>query len=335
LLETTNLRAAARAEVESALKRFLSPQRVLLRDKLTWCCGTLSMVGAAYWLGHAPQTFYRLYTVEAGVLLLLRWMFYRWSRQHYYLFDWCYIANAMLLVHLWYAPTNVLFAKVMFAHSMGPLLWSILAFRNSIVPHSLDKMTSHFMHFLPALVCWCQRWHTSGPLAERLRTDPVAAAQWASGGMRDLVLLPMVPYLCWAVLYYLKIFVWSSRKIQQRNYDTLFKFVTSSRRSLFGAIVLRFPPGLQPIVYMAVHQLLTLLTMAFNTLWFSSQLANTAFLLCIFAASTWTGSTFYFDHFAHRYLASIGLQAKKARASSAGTPTQSTASDAAHSKKRS
>ncbi len=105
----------------------------------------------------------------------------------------CYIANAMLLVHLWYAPTNVLLAKasgagcrlllpvalcahvadnvlwgntgltgwaeamvsgcahppalppispqVMFAHSMGPLLWSILAFRNSIVPHSLDKMT--------------------------------------------------------------------------------------------------------------------------------------------------------------------------------------------------
>lgn len=31
--------------------------------------------------------------------------------------------------------------QVMFAHSMGPLLWSILAFRNSIVPHSLDKMT--------------------------------------------------------------------------------------------------------------------------------------------------------------------------------------------------
>lgn len=41
------------------------------------------------------------------------------------------------------------------------------------------------------------------------------------------------------------------------------------------------------------------------------------------------------DHFAHRYVASIGLQAKKARASSAGTPTQSTASDAAHSKKKS
>lgn len=160
------------------------------------------------------------------------------------------------------------------------------------------------------------------------------------------------------------------------------------------------------------RRLLTLATMSLNTLWYSSYWANTAFLLAIFAASTWTGSTFYFgegragrggctwgigwgteaparmpswasciwqkstagrwrhlasrwctwfarrgdawllvrtlqpapahplppshpDHFAHRYVASIGLQAKKARASSAGTPTQSTVSDAAHGKKRS
>lgn len=34
----------------------------------------------------------------------------------------------------------------------------------------------------------------------------------------------------------------------------LLQFVTASRRSLFGAIVLRFPPALQPPVYMAVHQ---------------------------------------------------------------------------------
>lgn len=44
------------------------------------------------------RTFYRLYTMEAGVLLLLRWMFYRWSRQHYYLFDWPVTAGSVLWV---------------------------------------------------------------------------------------------------------------------------------------------------------------------------------------------------------------------------------------------
>lgn len=45
-----------------------------------------------------------------------------------------------------------------------------------------------------------------------------------------------------------QVFVISSKKIQQRGYDTLFKYSTASRRSLFGAIVLRFPTGLQPLV---------------------------------------------------------------------------------------
>lgn len=42
-----------------------------------------------------------------------------------------------------------------------------------------------------------------------------------------------------------QIFVISRQRIQQRGYDTLFKYATKSRRSLFGAVVLRFPPSLQ------------------------------------------------------------------------------------------
>jgi hypothetical protein len=51
----------------------------------------------------------------------------------------------------------------------------------------------------------------------------------------------------------LQVFVISSKRIQQRGYDTLFRHVTQSRRSLFGAVVLRAPPRLQPLVYMAAH----------------------------------------------------------------------------------
>lgn len=32
-----------------------------------------------------------------------------------------------------------------FGLNLGPLVWSIIAFRNSLVYHSLDKMTSHFL----------------------------------------------------------------------------------------------------------------------------------------------------------------------------------------------
>lgn len=54
--------------------------------------------------------------------------------------DLCYFCNALLLVHLHYAPKSRLLAHVTFAFNTGPLTASILAFRNSLVYHDLDKV---------------------------------------------------------------------------------------------------------------------------------------------------------------------------------------------------
>ena len=62
------------------------------------------------------------------------------------------------------------------------------------------------MHFYPACVCWTIRWHTQpeSALGRRLAADPAAAAAWEQASVRDLVLLPMIPYAAWAAAYYLK-----------------------------------------------------------------------------------------------------------------------------------
>jgi hypothetical protein len=115
--------------------------------------------------------------------------------KHYYMLDFCYMANALLMAHIWLAPASGALARVSlgqprrrgrgvrracagplssqqdavsasgrllfgsslallglslrppppapqitFAFNTGPLLWSILAFRNSLVLHSLDKV---------------------------------------------------------------------------------------------------------------------------------------------------------------------------------------------------
>jgi hypothetical protein len=40
----------------------------------------------------------------------------------------------------------------------GPLCWSIFIFRNAIVLHDVDQLTSTFIHLSPALLFWCWRW---------------------------------------------------------------------------------------------------------------------------------------------------------------------------------
>lgn len=46
----------------------------------------------------------------------------------------------MLAVSVWLAPTNVWLYKAAFGLVAGPLTWSIVALRNSLVLHSLDQV---------------------------------------------------------------------------------------------------------------------------------------------------------------------------------------------------
>ena len=85
--------------------------------------------------------------------------------------------------------------QVTFAFSMGPLLWSILAFRNSLVYHSLDKVTSLFLHLFPACVCVANRWHPLPAMAAALEASPAVAARWERAELWELCLLPIGPYL--------------------------------------------------------------------------------------------------------------------------------------------
>lgn len=122
-----------REHLEALLKQHVTPHRVLLRDKLTFMLSTVDLFVSAYWLGAAPRSFYRLYTVKVVVLMALRWIYYRFKRWHYYMIDWCYWAQLLLLLQVWVLPASVGLSKATFAFAFGPLAWSIVAFRNSLV----------------------------------------------------------------------------------------------------------------------------------------------------------------------------------------------------------
>jgi hypothetical protein len=296
------------------IRRALTPKRILFRDKIAFVLGLTDLWLSAYWLGSSPSSFSSFYSYKIIILLILRWCIYRSKRWHYYLFDFCYYAQGLQLLQLWGSNLPSFFSvsysitmtKLAYSISHGPLLWSIVAFRNSLVLHSLDKTTSHFLHFSPGLIMYSQRWQQPlPPLAAHLDTDPQAFLQWQRANPWELVILPMLFYLSWAFLYYLKVFIVSSKKIQKKNYETLFKYVTRSRKSLFGSVVLRCPITIQPIVYMALHLALTLATLMLNLVWWKYKVANQVFLLVIFLISSWNGSTYMFEVFTRRYLAEL------------------------------
>lgn len=221
------VRRLVEAEIKTRVRRFLVKQktakRTLARDKVTFMAGTVDLWLSAYWLGAWPESFYKLYTFKAGVLFATRWIVYRYKRWHYYLLDLCYAAQLFLLLQLWIFPLSLRWIKMTFALNCGPLLWSVLAFRNSLVYHSLDKLTSFFLHWFPACVSWATRWYPSAELRAKIDASPELREAWERADLFELMALPLVPYFLWAAAYYVKIFVISSKRIDERGYTTLFK----------------------------------------------------------------------------------------------------------------
>lgn len=64
----------------------------------------------------------------------------------------CRLERLAVLTHC--PCTAVLSLQFSFAVMSGPLMWSIVAMRNSLVFHDGDKMTTLLIHASPALASW-------------------------------------------------------------------------------------------------------------------------------------------------------------------------------------
>ena len=98
---------------------------------------------------------------ESCLLISYRYWGYRKDKLQYFIFDFCYFTHLLLLVYLWLMPKGSLAGYlfiVLFYFSNGPLLWAIAFWRNSLVFHVVDKMTSLFVHVSPALTVVTLKW---------------------------------------------------------------------------------------------------------------------------------------------------------------------------------
>ena len=94
----------------------------------------------------------RYYLVKAPLLISYRIYSYFQDRCQYFLIDFCYWANLLLLIQIVFFPTNKRLFMVAYAVSHGPLIWAVGLFKNALVFHSVDKTISAFIHISPYMV---------------------------------------------------------------------------------------------------------------------------------------------------------------------------------------
>jgi len=167
-----------------------------LKDKISFVLGVANLVFVTWLLGAYPEYFYLLYSVEVPLVIAYRLYRYRRIKQHYYLFDFCYWVNALLLFYIWIDRSSYMLFQALWLFTMGPLSWSVMTFGNSLVFHSSDKMSSIAIHLLPSWTCYTIRWMMPPSAGFRYcEYDPDAAVGAAAcrADLRDMYLVGYAP----------------------------------------------------------------------------------------------------------------------------------------------
>ena len=227
-----------------------------------------------------------------AILLVIRFFVYRFKGLHYYLLEFCYYGNLLFLLYIWVYPQSQTLYIVSFAFSMGPLAFATIVLNNSLVPHSIDKQTSTFIHVMPALTTWAIRWQ---PCREMLPTEPLDVS------LSLYLWFCCTLYLVWAVSYYVKVFIVSSSKLQAKNYETSYILIMRRPGSVPFRLINMLGQRMGPLMYMSLHFMYFFTTTLISYICYCSYYVHTVVAVGVYVWSVYNGANYYMDYFSKHY----------------------------------
>ncbi|KAI8638953.1 hypothetical protein BD408DRAFT_453371 [Parasitella parasitica] len=277
---------------------------VRLHDKVSFVVGVGNACITPVIAARLPVWIPIYYIVQLCYLITLRFHVYKSKQWHYFFFDLCYFVNLLTLLSLWVFPSSTLLYTAAFTLTNGPVLWAIITWRNSLVFHSLDKVTSVFIHIFPPLVTYTLRWFTvlHGNPAEALvyrdKFFPAIAKMPVMGWWHALFVSTSF-YFAWQIFYVFFVIVAKREKVESGSRATSYTALLNRenhKKSFILAITTIFGEKykLQMLIF---WQFCALTYFYYKCFWLHS-----CSLVIMFAVSVWNGASYYIDVFSKHYL---------------------------------
>eukprot|EP00762_Andalucia_godoyi_P005231 ANDGO_06805.mRNA.1 putative membrane protein C776.05 len=278
-------------------KTMRSPDFVRTQDKVLYTLGVMNICALAFLVGRYPWTIPYFYAGWSAFLIPFRFFAYHKTQSHWFLLDFCYLANMSLLFYLFLLPTSKALFTLCFAVSHGPLLFAIPTWNNKLVFFSLDFMTSVFIHAMPPLVTFLIRWRAAPEFAEWY------TIQEGTFGLWECYRATLLLHIYWQVGYLVKTEVIESRRMSPEAV-TSFRYLTGEgSKSVVGRILCRVPAGRARLVGFIVLQLLYSCLTIFPVTWMYTHFwVNVFALLAVLSVSIWNSAVFFVDTFSVKYV---------------------------------
>ncbi|KAF2756311.1 hypothetical protein EJ05DRAFT_477483, partial [Pseudovirgaria hyperparasitica] len=292
--------------VERLSKRWSDSKAVTWREKISFISGVLNVFISGYLVGALPEWFHLWYSAQILYFMPIRYYTYHKRGYHYFLVDLCYFVNLLLMLSIWVFPNSKRLFISTYCLAYGNNAVAIAMWRNSLVFHSLDKVTSLFIHIMPPVALHCIV-HLIPKELQRTRFPAVHTILYSSPKspehytLYQMMLWATLPYAVWQLSYHFFITVRRREKIQAGRPTSFTWLRKSYAPTMIGKFVLSLPEFLQEPAFMCIQYSYALLTMVPAPLWFWNRWASATFLFVVFVWSIYNGANYYIDVFGTRF----------------------------------
>jgi hypothetical protein len=169
--------------------------------------------------------------------------------------------------------------------------WAIYAWRNSLVFHDLDKMTSVIIHLFPALVLFSQRWLNCNSNLCFYSKDAI------SFSFLESILLPMCFYMIWQILYCYTVYDRNSAKVFYGSHATSFTWLFSSfekdKESKLARVIKMVEKENHVYLFITAQFLYALVTTLPAFLYLQNFYIHSLFIVFLVTLSVYNGADYY------------------------------------------
>jgi Protein of unknown function (DUF2838) len=299
-------RARMKSSVDRLGRRWRDTAAVTLREKMSFIAGVLNVFISGYLIGAQPSTFYYWFTAQLCYFMPVRFYTYHKKGYHYFLADLCYFVNLLTVLTIWVFPNSKRLFISTYCLAYGNNAIAIAMWRNSMVFHSLDKITSLFIHIMPPVTLHClvhltppSILATRFPALHTIKFSPINSPEHYN--LWSMLLWASVPYAIWQLTYHIFITVRRRDKIAAGRPTSFTWMRKSYAKTFIGKLVLALPDFLQEPAFMLIQYSYAILTIIPCPIWFWYRWASASFLLVVFGWSIYNGATYYIDVFGKRF----------------------------------
>ncbi|ODV83118.1 hypothetical protein CANARDRAFT_179371, partial [[Candida] arabinofermentans NRRL YB-2248] len=266
-------------------------------EKLYYAATMYTIFFGGLIIGKHPEYFHIMYSFLCILLLPVRILTYYKMNFGYYLADLCYFVNFLLLLFIWIFPESKMLFVTCSSFSYGTLSFAVLTWRNKLVPHSIEKTTSTFIHVFPPSVMYCITHQIPYELKKTRFPGSIKLKEW------DIwygILYTSFMYFIWQITYHYFITIKRAEKIKKGKITSFEYLRKAFATKPIGKFVNSLPEPLPVVAFTLIQYTYQLLTMIVCPFVFKYKHFASLFVSFIFFMASYNGAAYYVDFYGKR-----------------------------------